>query len=214
MPRFKLIISVFAAFAIFTLASCSSDDNGSASDTTEEPVTTSVETMPSTTTAPEPDISAEAQPYVDALVSRVTNDEEAMELEPAQRECVADHFVNIIGVDRFEAAGVTPEGLITNGIGMSFAEVGLSSDEGYQLYDSLDDCNIKMRKLMIERFASRDGLTEDAKECIANLFTDDSTRDFVAIRMSKGEDGLKEDPAGAAIFGGVMSCASIGMNSE
>lgn len=200
MLRFKSVMAILAAFAILTLAGCGDDDDSSASGggATKEDVV----------------VSPEAKPYVDALVTSFSDDDDSVEFEEAQKECVGARFVDIIGVDRFKAAGVTPEDLVAADDSMEFTELDLSTDEGYKLYDSFGDCGINFRDLMLEELSSEEGMTDAAKDCLADLFTNDTMRDFMAISMVKGEDAFDEDEAASKIFGGLMACVFMGMDMD
>lgn len=79
-----------AAALVLALGACGSDSKGSGADTGE--------------------ITADEQPYVDAMVKSIQADATAPFTDD-QANCLAKGMVNIIGIDEFEKAGITPENI-------------------------------------------------------------------------------------------------------
>ena len=56
-------------------------------------------------------------------------------------------------IDRFEAAGVTPEDIKNDDKTADFEEFTLSESEAEVMYDAFGQCNVNLREMMIESMA-------------------------------------------------------------
>lgn len=87
--RVRALGAVAVAGLVFGVAACGSDSNGGSGGG---------------------DVSADEQPYVDAIVQSIKADETAP-FSDEQATCLAAGMVNIIGVEEFEKAGITPDSI-------------------------------------------------------------------------------------------------------
>ena len=96
----------------------------------------------------------EEQPYVDALVASFTSGEdEDFQLTEEQAECVAPSWIDTIGMERIEEAGVEPEDIGGDG-GSELADLGLSEAEGNELYDAFGACDVDIKQAFIDGIAA------------------------------------------------------------
>ncbi|MET0326968.1 MAG: hypothetical protein ABW219_17265 [Ilumatobacteraceae bacterium] len=136
---------------------------------------------------------AAAQRYVDSLIAGFTaGEDEAPQLTPAQAECVAPRWIDVVGTTRLTDAGVAPEDLGVGGNG-ELAELGLSGDEGNELYDAFADCGVDLEQAFIEGIAMSGGLPDDVVDCLDEQFGDDTLRRIMVTTITKGEAALAED---------------------
>jgi hypothetical protein len=139
------------------------------------------------------DISEEAQPYVDAFVEDAADaDEDDLQISPEQAECFGARFVEIVGVDRLEEAGVTPDDFGGES-DLDFSEIGLTEDEGGEIYDAFGACDVDIRAEFISSLGADDELSEEDRECVAEAFDDDLLRRILVTTMVEGEDALEAD---------------------
>ena len=182
----RLAASILAAAGLL-LTACGSDDDGGS--------------------APSSDVSAEAQPFVDALKkSMQDSDDDTFELSDSQIDCLAPRMVNAIGVDLLIDAGVDPSA-IGDDTDMDFSELGISREQGGAMYDSFGACDVSVRDVMLESIAG-EGLDGDAQKCVEDALTEDSVRDMMIATLVEGDEGMESDPAVGELMGKIMQCAS------
>jgi len=169
------------------------------STSTTEDETTTTEDGATTTTDGEP--SSDPQDYVDALVANFEGEAGEQVFEPGQVECLAERFVDVVGIDELQAAGVSPDEF-AEGDGSEFPpELGVDEDKANELYDQFAACEMDLGEVFTKIFASEgEDLTAKQQACLDEVFTDENLRaSFVADFL--GED-LEDDPldeAGACI---------------
>lgn len=223
---------VFAVIAALLLGACSSGGDDEADTTTTEAEAGGDETTTTegddggddgdetTTTEGDDDggesgdpvdVGGDGQAYVDAMMQSMQGDEE-FPLSDDQAECFSSRFVDTIGVDRLQDAGITPEMMASDDDSMEFTELNLSEDQGNELYDNFGDCGIDLRQIMLDSMAEDEEMTPEMQTCMEGVFTEENLRTFMVIGMTQGEDALENDPAGAALVSGLMGCAFMGMN--
>lgn len=159
--------------------------------TTTEDETTTTGGGVTTTTDGEP--SSDPQDYIDALVANFEGDAGEEVFEPGQVECLAERFVDVVGIDELQAAGVSPDEF-AEGDGSEFPpELGVDEDKANELYDQFAACEIDLRELLTKLFTSEGNeITAEQQACLDKVFTDENLRaSFVADFL--GED-LENDP--------------------
>lgn len=168
---------------------------GDETTTTTEAATTTTEARVTTTTNGEP--SGDAQDYVDALVATIEGDEGEEVFEPGQVECLAGNFVDVIGVEALQSAGVSPEEF-AQGNGSNFPpELGVDEAKANELYDQFAACEVDLAEVFTKAFSSGGGeVTAEQQACIDDVFTQANLRaSFVADYLG---DDLADDPLEAA----------------
>ena len=139
------------------------------------------------------DVSEEEQPYVDAFVESAANaDEDDLQLSSTQAECFGARFVDIVGVDRLEEAGVTP-GDFGDESDFDFSAIGLTEDEGGEIYDAFGECDVDIREEFITSLGADEELSEEDRDCVAEAFDDDLLRRILVTTFVEGEDALEAD---------------------
>lgn len=159
--------------------------------TTGDDVTTTTEEDVTTTTDGEP--SSDPQDYVDALVANIEGDTGAESFGPGQVECVAGNFVDVIGIEALQAAGISPEEF-AEGDGSDFPpEVGVDEAKANELFDQFDACEVDLIEVFSKIFAAEgEELTAEQQACLEDVFTEENLRaSFVADYL--GEE-LEDDP--------------------
>lgn len=139
------------------------------------------------------DVSEEERPYVDALVASMrSGDEGDMVLTQEQAECVAPQWIDTIGVDALQDAGIEPED-IGDDSGTDLDELGLSEDQANALFDAFDDCDVDIAGEIIESLGGDEGLSDEDRECLTEAFDEELLRTIVVAGMVGGEDALTQD---------------------
>lgn len=160
-----------------------------------------------------PAVSEESRPYVDALkkAMREANEEDgAVAMTDDQIDCLAPRWINTIGVETLEKNDVTAEDMAENS-DLMFEDLGLSEDQGNEMYDGFGDCGLNLRDLIVEQMAGDDDVSDAARACMEGVFTDENLRTFMVSSLVHGDDGMEDDPAVAPIVGQMMGCAFMGM---
>ena len=165
------------AVAVLVLGACGDDDDGATSDGT----------------VTQGSVPAESQPYVESLVAGFTSgDDEDLQLTQEQAECVAPRWVDTIGVDRITDAGIAPEDIGADG-NSELSELGLSEDEGNELYDAFGDCDVDLQQAFVDGIAASGELPDDVAACLEEHFDEDTLRQIMVVTITEGEDALAED---------------------
>jgi hypothetical protein len=152
------------------------------------------------------EVSAEAAPYVEAMKENLTSSsDDTFQLTDDQVDCLAPRMVNVVGVDRFEEAGVTPESIRADDNSMDLSDLGLSESDGGKIYDSFGACDVDLRSVFMDGFAS-EGMPEEAQSCVEDALTDDRLRTFVVSLLVNGEDAMETDPDLGDLMGALMEC--------
>lgn len=207
-PRTRRIaVAITLALALSgAAAACGSDDDGGSAGTTTT-LTSDADgpTDADDTESPggegEPDApstdvgDADRQDYIDALAASAADDDFAT---PEQSECVAEGWVDTIGVDELRAAGVSPQEF-ADGDDAQLEVLGLDDDDAGALYDVLGDCGLDLRDLYLSSFSEEGDLTADQMACVEDIISEDAVRSaFVADLIG---DDTAEDP-----FESVATC--------
>lgn len=150
--------------------------------------------------------SAAEDPYVEALMSTFEQDE-ALPLEEDQVRCLAEGVVKVIGVDGFEAAGVTPDD-IKGGASLDSIDTFSDSQADDFLNLLFDGECFDFKKLLTDAFMEQGGgaMTEEQAGCMAEQFTkDDAFKELFAAGL-KGDDSVDPTAAMGNIFDVLSAC--------
>lgn len=155
-------LALLAALALLLgAAACSSDDEG-ADDTT---TTTEAGGDEATGDEEPPDLSdVSADDYVASLSGELSGgDPDAGDLVLAEGEaaCVAEAWVEGIGVDRFVESGVAPADIAGSGLGIE--EIQLDLDTAQGLIDDFGECDVDIAAKLAETLTI--GLDETQRTC-------------------------------------------------
>ena len=153
------------------------------------------------------DVSADEQPYVDAVIDNFrTADEDELRLTDEQAECVGPKWIDTIGVERMEEAGLEPSD-ISSDSESDIAELGLSEEEGGELYDAFGACDVDLEALFVDSLAADQDLTDEDRECLADNFDDDFLRRIIIVSLTQGDDALEDDEElTSELFGVFAEC--------
>jgi hypothetical protein len=221
------LLAVLALVATLALGACSSGGDDAAPTTTAaenagEPGETTEATEgdgeETTTTEAEDEggeveVSADARAYVDAMTDSMTADED-FPLSDEAAECFSARTIDTIGVDRLQAAGVTPEMMSDEDSAMDFSDLGLTEDEAGDLYDNFGRCDIDLQELMMQSMAADDEVTPAMQACMETVLTDVNLRKLMVSSMMNGDEAMENDPELEELMGGLMGCAFMGMGED
>ncbi|MGH9084700.1 MAG: hypothetical protein ACRDYW_04555 [Acidimicrobiales bacterium] len=135
------------------------------------------------------DLSDADQEYVDAAMATY-DEEEAAPLTEDDARCIVESMVGQLGTDRLEELGVTPESFGSDD--ESFPE-GLSEDEANGVVDGFESC-ADMSQLILDGIAEDESISQEAKDCLADAFDEDTVRRLFVTMLTQGEDALQDDP--------------------
>jgi hypothetical protein len=140
------------------------------------------------------EVSDEAQPYVDAMAEGMvsSDDEGDLQLDQEQADCLAPRWVETIGVERLQGAGLEPDDFADDG-DPDLSSLGLSEEEGGELYDAFGACDIDLKAEFIRSFTADQDLSDEDAECLGDAFSDDFLRRIMVTSLVEGDDALEED---------------------
>jgi hypothetical protein len=138
------------------------------------------------------EVSSEAQPYVDQLKETMTaGDSGDLVLTDEQADCLAPRFVNAIGVDTLEEAGIEPSDMGSDDSAMD--DLQLSDEQGEQLASSFGECDISLKTLFIDSLVSENDLSDEDKACLEEEFPEDLLERLMVTAVTEGNEALQND---------------------
>lgn len=120
-----------------------------------------------------------AGPYVDALVEQFESTD-AFPLETEQTRCLAEGFVDTVGVDQLEERDITPEELAVSG---DPRELGIETgqDEADGLADAISGCDVSVGYLLLgSALEAGAEIPDDLSDCIDENVDEDAFYDLFA----------------------------------
>ena len=209
LPRRTGLVAVAIVALVMSVAACSSsseeadptttlptlsgtveqDDepDGTTSTTRDDPPRTGTSLVDDDEDPPTGDETE--QDYIDALVSTFESDRDEL-FTRDDVECLASEWVPAIGVDAFQAAGITPADIESGDSGIE--DVVLDRPTAESIVDAIPVCGLSLIDLFI------DGLGSDVKDepakvaCVEAAVTEDQVREAL-IADILGTEGA-EDP--------------------
>lgn len=140
--------------------------------------------------------SADAQPYVDALVESLLEDQDdEFGYDEDEAECIAEKAIDTIGVDTLEEEGITPEDVAASDGPDEL--VDLSSSQARRIAEAFPDCGVDFAAL----FAA--DAPEEARGCVEDNLDEDALIDAFALSL-QGDDEAA-DAALSDIFGALQA---------
>jgi hypothetical protein len=135
--------------------------------------------------------SSEGQEYVDAIVASFNESSEtgSTPISEDDARCAGEGFVETLGVDRLEEAGITPEQL-RDADNLTAVVPDVTTEEADALVDVIYDC-IDISGVFVAGFAESAGATlpDDTVECLAGNFENsERLREAFANSILTGED--------------------------
>ncbi len=225
MPRRPLTLAVsLVVVGAFAFSACGADVDSVKNSTSTSTGSTSQDESTSTTSDDDSDrtttteaerskkSSSEATPYVQAMVDSMMDDDE-MAIDEDKARCFATSAIDIIGVDRLKDKGVEPADMRDDS-STDMSSVGLSMDEGNELYDAFEECDIDLRALMMQSMGEDEEVPAEAMACLDQVLTDDNLRTLMVVSIVKGDDAVENDPELEPVMAGLMGCMFMSMGSD
>lgn len=165
--------------------------------TTTTSTPTTITSTPTTTTTTTTDLSTTITPpseprgaYIDALTAELIDTDRPV-LTEDQATCISGAYVDAIGLDRIQEAGITPKDF-ADAEGSGFGDrLVLTPDTANEVYDQFAGCGIDLAEV-VKRMAGEGGLTPTQSDCIDQIVTDENLRNaFVADFVGRS---LPDDP--------------------
>ena len=139
------------------------------------------------------DVSEEEQPYVDAMVTNFQDSDEELTMSEEQAQCVAPRWMDAIGLERLQEAGIEPADIESDDEGTELTSLGLDEEAGGELYDAFGACDVDVKALFVESLAQDSGLSDEDRECVEENFDDDLLRRVMVASLTQGEEALQQD---------------------
>ncbi len=153
------------------------------------------ETTSTTEESRDPVSGGSREDYVDALASTFT-EEDGEIYTSDQVQCMAEHFVDTIGVDGFEQAGVTPEMAADDGV---MDELEIDEPTAREMAGAFASCDVNIREIFLEQLSAGQEMTAEQRACVEGVLTDDAIVESFVIDITGDE--TTEDP-----FDAIMPC--------
>ncbi len=174
----KLIVGLVALFLVVGVTSCSSSgsDDGDASKKTTTTAKPSGGKDTTTTAADETTTtegsSGGGDDYVAGLAEGLAGgneDDGDLVLAQDEADCVAERWIDVIGVKRLEAQDVTAKDLADPDF--TYSDLDLSKSEGETMIDAFGACDVDIRTKLLDSLGA--DLDADQKSCLEENLDED-----------------------------------------
>jgi len=185
---------------IQAMTGTSSVDDEDGPGTTSGPGTTVDEPRTGTTEVDDPEEpptgdETEAD-YAAALIASFEGDPDEV-FTQADVECIAPKWVAAIGVETFQAAGVTPADIESGDAGLQDVALDRTIAEG--IVDAIPECGLDLMELFIDGLPSRVKDDPAKVACVEAAVTPDQVRTALVDEISGAEGPDPEDLAGQCL---------------
>jgi hypothetical protein len=170
--------------------------------------------QPATTTVRSSTSGIDAE-YRTAIVRSLTADQKGeIALTSAQAECVAPKWLATIGVERLDAAKISPamigDGVDSDGSGLS--DLKLTDAEAGALYDAFGACNVDVHASFVDSIRATSGLGEQAITCLSGAINDGLLRRVMMASITEGPTSMPNDPAVAHDWNAALASCQIAIS--
>jgi hypothetical protein len=187
--------------SLLLLVACGGDDGGGDDGGGEEQGESGDGESSPTTGEP---VDAEADEYIDALITNMTQEETAP-LDEETASCVANAIVDIVGVEPLNSAGVAP-GALAEAESLSDLAVEVPDDTGERLGESFGACEVgePLTSLIVDGIAAQGDseLVTRASTCLDESMDRQALADALAASFLDGSDESFND----AVSDGFAQC--------
>jgi hypothetical protein len=206
--RVGVAFGLVGMLALATITACGDDDDDSGGGTTTTAAAPADTTTGGTAAAPAEGTEEE---YVAAVTRTMTNnDPDELQLTTEQADCLAPKWIDTIGVDRLKEQGVAPDDIGDDPGDSDLSDLGLTDEEGGELYDAFAACDVDIREEFIATLSAESEMSEEAASCIGDAFDEGLLRRIMVASITKGDAGLEADPDLAADFqAAITQCAEL-----
>lgn len=192
----KLFAALFSLALVAGLAACGAtgDDDGStdgttapASDETTDDTTVTEDPTETTEDASPRGEGGDEQAYVDALAANLSGGEDDGQLVVSEQDapCVAQGWVDIVGVDTLAGAGVDPDELADPDSNFNTTDLELDVEQGRDMVEAAEDCGVDL--LGQFRGFLTQGLAPDQVDCLNDELDDDFLGEVIAQALVNDE---------------------------
>jgi hypothetical protein len=131
---------------------------------------------------PAVDLSSSEQPYVDALLAQPHPG-----MDDEQAGCVAGRWVQVVGTDAIEAAGVTADGL-RDGTS-SISDVPMDRPTAESVVDAYETCQLDLVEIVVAGVSPSAGDDPAKVTCIQGVITPDVARGYMVLALMGAGNG-------------------------
>jgi hypothetical protein len=132
------------------------------------------------------DLDEDEQAFVDALMGQ--QPPESMDAE--QAECIAGHWIQAVGVDAVEGAGVTAEGIAAGTSSINDIPVDRATAE--KVVDSYESCEFDLVDLVVTGFSSMVQGDPTKLSCLEDAVTPEVAREYMISALMATESGAPD----------------------
>jgi hypothetical protein len=131
---------------------------------------------------PTVELDEDGRAYVDALLA-----EPPTYLDGEQADCIASHWVEVVGVDAIRAAGVTPESIEAGST--SINDVPVDRETAEAVVESYAICEFDIVDLVVTGFADLVEGDPTKLACIEAVITPEVAHDYMVAAILSADEG-------------------------
>lgn len=143
--------------------------------------------------------------YREALTINFEHDPDNIALIGGGATCVAEAWIDDLGTEPFEAAGITPQMLAEQQSMEAFRQLDLDLERSRQLLGHLPDCGIDVVAIVLDSpiYESADPATD---ACLAEGLTEPIVLDSLALALASDPDPDEAATLQAPLLGVLSDC--------
>ncbi len=148
--------------------------------------------------------------YADAIAASAQQGDTPFSPTADEAQCIGDAYVEVLGVARFEEAGVTPEDIRneTDPV-QNPRELGIGEAEAGELFDQVNECT-DVRELVLQGLSRDSQLSPEARTCLSDAIDDDLLRRLFVARVTRGGEGLQgNEQLSRELITAISACVDV-----
>ena len=126
------------------------------------------------------DLPAGAVPFADALAETFLTEGAFTSIAPAEADCVASNVVAIVGLDRFEQAGITPDEFAAV---PDLSATGIDRGDAEAIYDVFAGCGLDYRASTIDSIVLEAADPATARACVEEVLDAATVRELAIAAL-------------------------------
>ena len=148
------------------------------------------------------DLPAGAVPFADALAATFLTEGAFTSVAPAEADCVASNVVAIVGLERFEQAGITPDEFAA---APDLSSTGIDRGDAEAIYDVFEGCGLDYRASTIDAIVLEAADPSGARGCVEEVLDAATVRELAIAALL---DLVDEQPELAEALAAVQTCTA------
>lgn len=141
-------------------------------------------------------VTVEGKPYVEAMrEGLLAHGAGSVTVDATAATCIAPKWVNILGPERLDAAGVAPSRLTgDDGLDVTAAKVALTDAQVSKLVDAFGECEVDLPAAFVHDLTRGASPSPEDEACLIDAVPTDLVQRIVGMQITEGDRAPDRDP--------------------